>query len=423
LIDETRLPLLLEAVRRIPKGSLLLHIRYSQEDPGQVIFPSDAARLVSEASPVPVYGVNEVVIGTGVVGGVVHSRERVGRRLAEMVLMTLAGRPARDIPPEPLALVPTFDWRQIERWGVDDALLPAGSIVHFRAPSSWQLYRWYIVGALVLVAVQTALITGLLVQRAKRRRAELDSRRNLALAADANRRQTMSALTSSIAHEVGQPLSAMIHNAQALRMMVTGGRATPDTIEEILTDIQTQGLQATQIIDRHRTMLRSRQLEMTPIDLHDVIAGSLGVVDYDMKARQIEVAVNVVPAACVITGDQVLLQQVLVNLMMNAMDAMAETRPDARRLIITVTVRAHDVEVSVRDNGRGLPSQFEGTLFTPFVTTKARGLGIGLIITRTILDAHGGTIDAWNNPEGGATFAFTLRRSDARRPHQDPEVA
>ena len=119
----------------------------------------------------------------------------------------------------------------------------------------------------------------------------------------------------------------MIHNAQALQMMVTANRATPDTIGEILSDIEAEGVQATQIIDRHRTMLRSRQLDKKPIDLHVVIHESLALVAHDMEARQIEATVDLSSNPCIITGDQVLLQQVLVNLVMNAMDAMAETPP------------------------------------------------------------------------------------------------
>jgi C4-dicarboxylate-specific signal transduction histidine kinase len=204
----------------------------------------------------------------------------------------------------------------------------------------------------------------------------------------------------------------MIHNAQAGRMMVGANRAAPDTVGEILSDIESEGLQAAQIIDRHRTMLRSHQLDKKPIDLHDVIRGSLALVAHDMRARQIEAAVNLSPNPCVIPGDQVLLQQVLVNLVVNAMDAMQETPPERRRVTVRTEVRADDVEVSVRDTGTGLPTQIEGTLFTPFVTTKSQGLGIGLTIARTIVEAHGGSIDAHNNPEGGATFTVTLRRSE-----------
>ena len=233
----------------------------------------------------------------------------------------------------------------------------------------------------------------------------------------------MSALTNSIAHELGQPLTSMISNAQAGRMMITANQATPDTVCEILSDIESEGVQATQIIDRHRTMLRGHQLDTKPIDLHVVIHESLALVAHDMRTRQIEATVNLSSHPCIITGDQVLLRQVLVNLVMNAMDAMAETPPARRRVTISTEVRGADVDISVRDAGTGLPAQIDGALFTPFVTTKAHGLGIGLTITRTIVEAHAGTIDARDNPEGGATFTVTLHRVETPRILSGPPSA
>jgi C4-dicarboxylate-specific signal transduction histidine kinase len=199
-------------------------------------------------------------------------------------------------------------------------------------------------------------------------------------------------------------------NTQALQMMLATNRASSDTIGEILSDIQTQGVRATRIIDRHRSMLKSHQLDKRPIDLHTVIDETVALVAHDMTARQVSVTVNQSSSPCVIAGDQVLLQQVLVNLLVNAIDAMAETPRERRRVTITADVRAADVALSVRDAGTGLPQQVNGALFTPFVTTKANGLGIGLAIAQTIVDAHGGTIEGRDNPEGGATFTVTLRR-------------
>jgi len=212
-------------------------------------------------------------------------------------------------------------------------------------------------------------------------------------------------------------------NAEALRQMITIKRATPDTIEECLSDIHADAVLATQIIERQRTMLRSHQLQKTPIDIHAVINESVALVAHDIRARQIVVNINPSSSPCVVDGDQVLLQQVLVNLVMNAMDAMAETPPSRRRVTISTEVRATDVDVSVRDAGTGLPVEIKRTLFTPFVTTKAHGLGIGLVITRTIVDAHGGTIEAHDNPEGGATFVVTLRRSKTPQTPSGPPGA
>jgi signal transduction histidine kinase len=271
-----------------------------------------------------------------------------------------------------------------------------------------------VLGSIGALLIQALLIVGLLYQRRARRQAESDSRRNLAIAADANRRQTMSALTTSIAHELGQPLSSMIHNAEALQAMVDANRATTEVTKEILGDIRTQGVQAAQIIERHRTMLRSHQLHRTAIDLHGVVYESLALVAHDLRTRGIEAAVDLSSSPCVIDGDAVLLQQVLVNLMMNAIDAMAETPSGRRRLTIATALRERDVELSVRDAGVGLPPGVDITVFPTFVTTKPHGLGIGLTLVRTIVEAHGGVIEARNNPEGGATLTITLPPSQGR---------
>ena len=281
---------------------------------------------------------------------------------------------------------PIFDWRELQQWGIPESRLPPGSKVRYRAPGVWREHSVAILIAAGALAIQALLIVGLLLQRRARQRAEIDSRRNLALAADASRRVTMSALTSSITHEIIQPLSAMILNAEALQRMIAARNATPDTIEGILSDIHAEGVLARQIIERQRTMLRSHQLQKKPIDLHAVVNESLALVAHELKARHIAVNVNLSSNPCIISGDQVLLQQVLLNLVVNAIDAMAEAPPARRRhLTVTSEVRGVDVEVSVRDTGPGLPANIISTLFTPFVTTKSRGLGIGLTI---VADDH-----------------------------------
>ncbi len=411
--EELSLPEILRRCASLPRDSAIFYLTLGTDAQGAAYADERALAELHATANAPLFGMQSVYFGSGVVGGTMMSIDNLARTTADVAIRLLNGAPPRSInvPPQRPGQ-PIFDWRELQRWGIAESRLPAGSVVSYRSPSLWQEHRPTVLGAVGALLVQLLLIVGLLYQRRARQRAEIESRRNLALAADASRRQTMSALTSSIAHELGQPLSSMIHNAQAGRMMITANRATLDTVGEILSDIESEGVQATQIIDRHRTMLRSHQLDKKPIDLHAVIHESLALVAQDMRARQIEATVNLSSNPCVITGDQVLLQQVLVNLVMNAMDAMAETPPACRRVTISTDVRAADVEVSVRDAGTGLPAPIKSTLFTPFVTTKTHGLGIGLTIAQTIVQAHGGTIDAHNNPEGGATFTVTLRRSE-----------
>ena len=375
-----------ETLRRsasLPENSAIVYVIFSTDGTGVAFADERMFAELHATANAPLFAPFSVYLGAGVVGGSLLSISDLSRDTADVAGRLLNGAPPSSIRlPSRAAGQPTFDWRELQRWGIPESRLPPGSIVRYRAPSLWSAYRSTVLSAVGVLAVQSLLIVGLLYQRRARRRAEIESRRNLALAADASRRQTMSALTSSIAHELGQPLSSVIHNAQALEMMITADRATPDTISEILSDIESQGVQATQIIDRHRTMLRGRQLDKKPIDLHAVIHESLALVAHDMRARQIEATVNLSSSPCIISGDQVLLQQVLVNLVINAMDAMAEIPPARRRVTISTDVRAAEVGVSVRDTGTGLPAQIDGTLFTPFVTTKAHGLGIGLTITQ-----------------------------------------
>jgi signal transduction histidine kinase/ABC-type uncharacterized transport system substrate-binding protein len=171
-IDEPTLDDMLAAVRSVPPNSLVLHIWHRNVAPDYGVSPIDVARFVAAASPVPVYGTVDANIGTGIVGGVVRGTRQTGNRLGSMARQILDGRRAQDIPLEHAPMAPEFDWRQLQRWGIDASRLPPEAVILFRTPTPWETYRPYIVGVAILVAAQTMLIAALLAQRAKRRQAE-----------------------------------------------------------------------------------------------------------------------------------------------------------------------------------------------------------------------------------------------------------
>jgi signal transduction histidine kinase len=422
--DDLSLPEMLRRSASLPPDSAMFYLNFAMDAQGRTYADERVFADLHRTANAPVFGAQSVMLGHGIVGGTLMDIDALSRTTADVAVRLLHGVPpgSINVPPQSPGQ-PIFDWRELRRWSIAESRLPPGSVVDYRIPSLWQEHTLAILAAVGALIVQGLLIIWLLYERRARQQAETDSRRNLTLAADVSRRETMSALTSSIAHELGQPLSSMMHNATALQLMVTANRATPDTIGEILSDIKTQGVHATQVIDRLRIMLRSRQLDKKPIDLRAVINESLALVAHDMRARQVEATVQLPSSLCVISGDQVLLQQVVVNLLLNAMDAMAETPPPRRHVTIRTDVRPADVEISVRDTGKGVPANIAGTLFTPFVTTKSHGMGIGLTIAQTIIHAHGGTIDARNNPEGGATFAVTLRHGKTSEMVSAPQGA
>jgi signal transduction histidine kinase len=393
----------------LPAHSIVYYLVASRDGAGENLHPTKYLERVAVVANAPTYAWADFLMDHGIVGGSLKDIDAEAVAIAGLALRVLRGEPADSIPMSEVgATAREVDWRQLQRWGISEARVPSGTLVRFRESSAWDRYKAYILGAIVIVLAQSALIVGLLYQRRARRKAEIDSQRNLSLAADANRRATMSALTGSIAHELSQPLNAILHNAHAGEMLVTSNRATPEVLRGILTDIRAADVRATEIIERHRSMLKSHQVNQKPIDVRVVVQESLTLLAHDTNRKQVAVDVALPADPCIVLGDQVLLQQVVVNLVMNAIEAMADTPPDRRRITVRCDALEGNAVIAVRDVGTGLAAKVDGYLFEPFVTTKTTGMGIGLTIARSIVDAHRGSLEAKNNPEGGATFVLRI---------------
>jgi signal transduction histidine kinase len=177
-LAERSVPGLLAAVKATPPDSLILYTRYVQADTDRTVYSDEVARLMAEVSPVPIYGTRDLYIGTGIVGGMMRGSRETGIRVAEITRQVLDGTRPENIPVQDVPLVPTFDWRQLERWGIDTSRIPQGSDVRFRVPSVWESYRWYIVGTLLVIISQLMLIAGLLTQITRRRGAEATIRKS-----------------------------------------------------------------------------------------------------------------------------------------------------------------------------------------------------------------------------------------------------
>lgn len=222
-----------------------------------------------------------------------------------------------------------------------------------------------------------------------------------------NRIATMGELTASVAHELCQPLGAILSNAGAAGMVL--GKTSPalHEVQEILEDIQKDAQRAGETIHRIRSIMRKQSVTRRPVDLKGMFKDLHRLVDAEATARRIMVHSDAAGGACVL-ADPVQLQQVLLNLVLNALDAVS-ARPDGDRRIV-VCVRDSDdqsVTIAVADTGHGIAPDVRPKLFQPFYTTKREGLGMGLSITRTIVEAHGGSIWAESNEAGGATFCLT----------------
>ncbi len=237
-------------------------------------------------------------------------------------------------------------------------------------------------------------------------RAAHELRANLA---HSGRVTVLGQLASSIAHELSQPLGAILRNTEAAELLL---KMRPPDLEElraIITDIHSDDQRASQVIDRLRSLLKHRSLEMEPLEPNDMIAEVLSLLQHNATARRVKLDHFATPGLPAVQGDRIHLQQVLLNLIVNAMDAVAGIPVDRRSIRVT-TQRSgvQEIEIRVCDNGPGIPTEFLERLFDPFFTTKANGMGMGLAVSRTIVEAHKGKIRAENRPEGGACFSFTL---------------
>ncbi len=238
-----------------------------------------------------------------------------------------------------------------------------------------------------------------------RKRAE-EATRNLAHAA---RLAVAGELTASIAHEINQPLGAILSNADAAEMLLERPHPPLDEIRQILGDIRRDDQRASEVIQHLRALLRKRELEIHPLDLNDLITEVLRLASADGQRRRVHFVREFSANLPLVPGDRVHLQQVILNLLLNAMDAMADTPIPRRRVTLRTSPAAGGgVTVAVIDTGSGIDPERLSHIFDSFFTTKKEGMGLGLSIARSIIEAHHGSLTVANNADGGAIFSFTL---------------
>jgi signal transduction histidine kinase len=353
----------------------------------------------------------ETYLGSGAVGGYLLSPSLIGEVAGQMAVRVLAGESASSIPirdgPAPR---PIFDWRALERWNVDATRLPLDSDIRFRSPTVWEQYQWEIVVGAAILLVQAALITGLTLERNRRHLAEKESRGRLLQVIHLNRTATAGAFSAAVAHDLRQPLGAILANAEAGEILLS--QPSPDLaqLKEILDDIRRDDRRASDIIDHLRGLLKTGgDVKPQTFEVNGSIDTAINVLQHLAAERRIILEKVPERASILVRADPVHVQQVLVNLGLNGIEAMSDAPPSRKRLEFRTRVNGlSDLEVSVSDRGTGIDEARLASIFDGFYTTKEQGTGLGLAISRTIVETYGGRIWAENREDGGATIRFTL---------------
>ncbi|MEI9924962.1 MAG: HAMP domain-containing sensor histidine kinase [Bradyrhizobium sp.] len=295
-------------------------------------------------------------------------------------------------------------------------MLPPGSEIRFRERSSWENYKWQIISVAAIFLIQAALISILLHERKKRTDAELEARRRMTELAHVNRQATAGELSSSIAHELNQPLGSILTNAETAELMLNTPSPDLSELKEILADIRRDDLRASEIIHRMRSLLKGMPFETRDIDLNDIMRDVFKLITAQASARNIVLELQQSPGALYVNGDPVQLQQVILNLIVNSVDAMA-AMPNGTIVVRAEINKGSSAVISVTDSGPGIPSDRLDQVFDPFFTTKKQGMGIGLSIARTIVQAHKGRIWAEKQAGAGAVFRLSLPLSIQQETH------
>jgi PAS domain S-box-containing protein len=543
---------MLDLVSKLPPHSFVLLGLLMRDAAGVTYNEDDALARLHRVSRAPINGMFQHEVGLGIVGGRLYQGELEGVESARMAARILRGEPASSIPPKVIGTRnPLYDWRELTRWQISESRLPPGSVVLFRQPTAWELYRWHVVGAIAVIATQAVLIFALLIQRRRRRLAELaqkkaqaevqQNRDQMGLAAEAAnaamwvwdvsadelwmtehgrsmfgfrpdaridfattmdrvhpqdramresqirraletrggyemeyrllepdgtvrwingrarciepndgtglklfgvsiditarkhaeasaaqkreeleqkraqlehvaRVATLGELTATLTHELKQPLTTIGVNCSVGILMLNAPEPDLKEIREVMSEIAGATQRADEMIQGMRQMLRRDTSGFTRVDLKQVIRTVERIVHSDAVRHDVTVDLDLSPSVLPVSGDTVQLQQAMLNLMLNAFEAMNKTEAGSRRLVVRTTSlnEGSNVLLEVRDSGTGIAPEKLESIFDPFITSKPDGLGMGLSICRTIIERHGGIICAANNPDRGATFSITL---------------
>ena len=397
-----------EAAAFPPQTAIFYHLM--SVDAAGIAYEGDTAlKKLHAVANAPIFSFVDAYFGAEIVGGPMFSVFDGSQQAAAVAIRMLGGEKPGEIKVPPLGYATSkYDWRQLQRWHISESLLPPGSAVHFRDPSAWDRYRTQIVLASLLILIQGAMIAGLLHERRRRQQAEVQLRQRLTELAHANRFAMAGELTASIAHELNQPLGAILTNSEALDAMLQSPAPDLAELKAIAADIRRDDNRASDVIRHLRSLLKRSPPEFNDVDFNDPVRDAVEFLSVLARSRSVDLSSSIAAIPLPVKGNRIQLEQVMLNLIINAMDAMSRLPGDQRKLMIATKRMEDFADVSVSDSGPGIPTDKLNDIFTPFFSTKEKGMGIGLSIARTIVQAHRGRIWAENQVGRGAVFHVRL---------------
>lgn len=399
---------ILKHAAALPPNSAIFWELMIVDAAGVVHEEGKALTRLHEVAAAPIFSYTDAFFGREIVGGPHVPVLEAGRQVGAVAVRILGGESAGSIKVPPVGMgMPKFDWREMQRWGIPEDRLPAGSAVYFRSPTVWEQYHLHILGVVTALLVQALIILWLLYEHRRRHMAELLARSTMAELGNVNRLAAAGELSASIAHEVKQPLTTVAANAYAALNWLAPGRLNVDEARRSLNQIVSAAHRANDIVSEVRAIFNNEEQDKSQIDIKELITSVLTTVRLNLRRYSIDVQTQFEKGLPPVQGHRLQLQQVILNLVTNAIEAM-QSAPERILRVRSEKIASGGVRITIEDTGPGIPPASLDRIFNPLFTTKASGMGMGLSICRSIVEAHGGRLRASAGPQGGAVFEVDL---------------
>ncbi|MFZ0471228.1 MAG: sensor histidine kinase [Bacteroidales bacterium] len=414
-ISDLSLDSTLKFVSKIPENSVVIVPTFLSDKNGIQFSTPEIIGLFSTNCSSPIFPVFDSFIKReGGVGGFVFSFNSLGKETSRIAKEILKGIPMKEIAFNYAGLYQNiFDWRVLKKWGlIKSQALPSDSIYYYRESDFISEYKWYILAGLLFLVLETFLIVYLYKLNVRQKeivRQKIEAENLYRIIVREERLMMMVELTASLSHELSQPLTAILYNAQACVRFLKMEKPDPVQIEEILLKIIKDDKRAGSLISSVRSLMKLEMRDKELVNLNSVIQDSLVIFKSEALNKNIKIINHPQDRIVNVFGDKIQLEQVLLNFLYNAGHAIENCDIDKRIIEIFQHINKDSVRVSVRDSGKGIEVEIKEKLFKPFVTTRESGFGIGLAVSRSIIENHNGEIWAENIPDGGAEFSFRLK--------------
>jgi signal transduction histidine kinase len=408
-LDET-----LTLVHNLPKNSIIF-VPYFTTDSKLVRYHNtEAIRLMSREAAAPIFHISDLGVGDGSIGGFVISFVKVGLLTGKVAVEILNG-----VDPNSIKITEKdyseylFDWRQLKRWNIADSdLIPEESTILFKEVSFIDEYKWVFGVVLLFLVLQSMMIANLIrlnrnQKLMTKKVIETENRYREFLHEDRSLR--LGQLTASLSHELNQPLTAILSTAQAGINFINSNEATPELLKQIFQKIVENDKRSASILSSIRGMMKLESREKEKANLISIITEVVEVFRSEANKLNTKLIINLADENVYVLVDQIQIQQVILNFILNASQAMEKMNTSNKAITISNSIKNDEVIISVQDTGTGINEAIKETLFKPFITAKKEGMGIGLSICQSIIEDHHGKIWAENMPDGGAKFSFSLK--------------